>query len=126
MALRRNRFGNRRTVGPGGVLYDSKAEAERAQGLELLRRAGKIDSWTRGDRVTLIDRGPGRRVTFKLDFYVHANGDSWAEDVKGRDRRTGKPATMTDAFRIKALLWASQDRAPLRVVDKYGNVLWEP
>jgi hypothetical protein len=123
---RRSKFGNVRTVGPGGFTYDSRAEAERAQGLVILQRAGKILSWERGKRVKLIDRGVGRRVTYRPDFIVHGLMGDWTEDVKGKDRRTGRPATMTEVFRVKALLYMQKNVGPpLVVVDSAGIVMWE-
>lgn len=121
------RFNNRRTEYRGQV-YDSADEAARAAMLELLRMAGKIERWERGAKQSLIDLGPGKRVTYKPDFIVIGKeGQRWAEDVKGTKNKDGRTVaiTVTREFRIKALLWETRfPNLPLRVVNRDGDIIW--
>ena len=111
---RRNKHNAKPTI-YRGQRYDSQGEARYARDLDLLLAAGKIASWCRPKPIMLIN-GPtrDRRVTYKPDFFVVDNGgkEEWI-DVKGM---------VTQAFRIKALLWA--DKYPerrLRVVNLDGS-----
>lgn len=113
----RRKYGNTPTEW-NGEQYASKAEAERARSLELLRRGGNIAYWRRGTRTMIVDGGPGRRISYTPDFVVCDNdGAEWAEDVKGSVPRD---------FRMRAILYELQTGVPLRVVDKHGNVTWTP
>ena len=126
MPVHKSKYGNRRTAYDGQV-YASRIEAGRAADLDLLVRSGQLKSWRSGEpKVLLAGHTRSRRVTYRPDFVVENScGQSWAEDVKGVDRRTGKPATLTEAFRIKAILWEILFPAlPLRVVDGNGAVVW--
>lgn len=65
-----NKFKAKRTVGPGGRIYDSKAEARMAQRLEEERQAGGIVSWV--PQVSLpcgVDEN-GRDVRYRADALV--------------------------------------------------------
>lgn len=109
----RTKYGARRTEYSGQV-YASRAEAEYARRLDLLKYAGEIASWARGMRTIVLDGPPGRRVTYCPDFVVVRNdGTRYAVDVKGAVPRD---------FRIRALLWGrTQPHCPLVVVDVRGN-----
>lgn len=113
----RRKYGNRPTEW-NGELYPSKAEAERARNLEMLKRGGQIAYWHRGTRTQIIDGGPGRRVFYTPDFVVcDMDGAQHAEDVKGSVPRD---------FRMRAILYELQTGVPLRVVDSGGAVIWTP
>lgn len=113
---RRNKFRAVATM-LNGERYDSKAEAQYAQHLNLLKKAGAILDWKRGQRMTLID-GPTamERVTYRADFFVtKPDGTQYAVDVKG--------VVLRD-FRIRALLWRQRfPKMPLVVVDGRGRVV---
>ena len=76
-----------------GVRYDSKAEANRAAILELLRQAGEVRWWLR--QVTVRLGCPEN--TYRVDFVVCVkDGRVHGEDVK---------AIETREFRRQKLLW---------------------
>ena len=64
-----------------GVVYDSKAEADRAAVLDLLQRGGVIDGWEGQVPIDIGD--PGVDLPFKVDFVVTIRGRVHAEDVCG-------------------------------------------
>lgn len=109
-----NKYSARRTEYPlgSGVVYASKAEAHRAQELDLLKAAGRIDTWWRPNRLT-IWQSERDKITLQPDFMVRAlDGTVWAEDVKG-----GK-ATQTEAFKIKAKLFrAAFPEVELKILE---------
>lgn len=126
---RRNKYHAKPTM-LGGERYDSRAEAHYAALLEIMKTAGGIVDWKRGERMALID-GPTamERVTYRPDFMVtiHAqprecmdtrqgHEGCWkieAHDVKGVLHRE---------TRIKALLWRQRyPHIPLRFVDAKGR-----
>ena len=91
------KYHNRKTKYAGQV-YDSAAEARRAQELDLLKAAGQVKEWRRPERVIVWMSGQDR-ITYRPDFLVYgADGHAWFEDVKG---------VQTEAFRIKAKLFRS-------------------
>lgn len=86
--------------------FDGQKEYRRKKELELLERAGKISD-LRCQVPLLIKEGfrdaEGKKqtaITYYADFTYYENGKYIVEDVKGVDRRTGKPR-MTEAFRLK-------------------------
>lgn len=91
-----SKYRSRRTE-YGGILYDSKKEAEKAQELDL-RVAGKaVLYWLR----QVPFRLPGG-VVYRVDFQVfYPNREVRYFDCKGRDRKTGKFVTDTAASRLK-------------------------
>lgn len=114
---RRHKYGAVRTEYQG-ERYDSRAEARRAMDLVLLKAAGKIHRWERGEAQVLLEgRTRSRRVTYKPDFIVwDTERRAHAEDVKGM---------VPKDFRIKAILWERRfPDLPLRVVDANGNLKW--
>lgn len=64
-----------------GVVYDSKAEAERAAVLDLLQISGTVDWWLRQVPVDIGD--PGVDLPYRVDFLVCAAGRVYAEEVCG-------------------------------------------
>lgn len=92
----------------GGVIekYDSAKEYQRGCELNLLERAGKIHN-LRKQVPLLVHEAPSepsgdRRapIWYKADYVYTEAGKTIVEDVKGIDRKTGKPKT-TEAFRLK-------------------------
>jgi hypothetical protein len=73
-----SKYRNRKTS-YGGVLYDSRREARRAQELDLQLRAGDIDFWCRQPEFVLPE-GAG---VYRADFIIGKQGQVIIEDVKG-------------------------------------------
>ena len=91
-----NKYGARRTAGPGGRVYDSKAEAAMARRLEEERQTGGIVSWI--PQVSLpcgVDE-KGRDVRYRADalvvLEVRADGTFIGKlmDKKGMDTPTSR------------------------------------
>lgn len=91
-----NKYGAKRTAGPGGRVYDSKAEAAMAQRLEDERLTGGIVSWI--PQVSLpcgVDE-KGRDVRYRADalvvLEVRADGTFIGKlmDKKGMDTPTSR------------------------------------
>lgn len=99
-----NKFGARRTFGPGGRLMDSQAEADRAQDLELLQSAGEIAELEYQPVVTLT-----AGIKYKPDFKYIERGRPVFEDVKGCISR--------DAA-LKFRLWKQYGPALLRLTRR--------
>lgn len=94
-----SKYRNVRTEYDGRV-YDSKAEAERAQEHDLLLRSGATRLWQPQPVVTLF---PGYK--YVPDFYVEtADGRGWYEDVKGAE---------TASFKKHRNLWVMYGPTPL-------------
>ncbi len=89
-----------------GVLYASKAEAGRAEILDLLVRSGEVRWWL---RQVPIDIGePGVDKPFRVDFLVcDKNNQVHAEDVKGVE---------TASFRRHKKQWRLRGPFPLHVI----------
>jgi hypothetical protein len=102
-----------------GVLYDSAAEARRAATLDLLERAGKINSWCRAPRYEFRIGAKGVVVGwYTPDFLVvHLDGTREAIEVKGR-------ASRDLALRLN-LFRALYPEIRLSVIDGDGNP-WKP
>ena len=84
--------------------YDSKAEAQRASGLDLEIRAGLLLAWV---PQPWVDLGG---VEYRPDFLViPVSGEPWFEDVKGKE---------TSLFRAKKKLWKEHGQLSLRVLKK--------
>ena len=96
-----SKWRNTPTHGPRSRRYDSRAEADRAQELEQLKRTGEITEWW--PQVSCYLAG----VVYRVDFLVvtatpHAGdpGPVWAEDVKGvvkQQDRTNKKLWVANA-----------------------------
>lgn len=93
----------------GGVRYDSKAEALRAERLDHDRTAGLIRFWVRQPTFRL---GCPENV-YRADFLVVGLADVWAEDVKGKE---------TPKFVHDKKLWARYGPCELRVL-RNGRVV---
>lgn len=86
--------------------YDGQKEYRRKKELELMERAGKISGLC--CQVSLLIREgfrdaegkKQRAITYRADFTYVLDGKYIVEDVKGIDRKTGRPRT-TEAFRLK-------------------------
>lgn len=90
-----------------GVRYDSKAEAERAKELDLLKRAGDIHDWKGQVHFILGD------INYRADFLIlGTDGEIWIEDVKGME---------TDRFRIVRKLWKKYGPLPLHILKRKGK-----
>lgn len=90
-----------------GVVYPSKAEAQRAAELKTLGQMGY--QWSRQPRFEL---GVPENV-YVADFLVTApDGHQWAEDVKGWS---------TPKFNRDKRLWRSYGPMPLRILKRSGN-----
>jgi hypothetical protein len=106
---RKNKFNAKKTERHGRV-YDSIAEADRAEMLIWLERAHSI----RGLGFQPVYALPGG-IRYVGDFAYFQNGRQVCEDVKS-------PATLTAAFRLKRRLFLETYPAiDLRVVDGRGN-----
>jgi hypothetical protein len=93
-----------------GRTYASKAEAERARQLDMLKRAGDIRHWEPQPRFRL---GCTESV-YVADMIVwNRDGSTHVEDVKGV--RTAK-------FNRDVKLWRSYGPCPLHVIGKGGNL----
>ena len=77
-----SKYGNKKTE-YNGFTYDSKKEANRAQELDLLERAGEISDIER--QVPFVCEVNGKKIcTYKADFrYKEKDGTVVVEDVKG-------------------------------------------
>jgi len=84
-----------------GILFQSKKESRRYQELKLLERAGEIQGLTHHKVYVLIPKSAKfRKVDYVADFcYTTKAGEFIVEDVKGHDRRTGKPV-LTRGFQL--------------------------
>ena len=80
----------------GGILFDSKKEANRYQELKLLEKAGHIQHLELQPRINLkcgdkpLLYPSGRQVFYKADFRYVENGRYVIEDTKGFRTRTYK------------------------------------
>jgi len=108
---RTNKYRAKRTE-YGGRTYASKAEAARAQTLDLLLKAGEVCEWSPQPLVVL---GPAK-IKYRPDFHVYGPQGVWYEDVKGvEDRR----------FKVIKQLWRVHGPAPLHVIHKKETTVIE-
>lgn len=111
---RRHKYNAKPTV-YNGVRYDSKAEAQRAEALDLLIRAGHVDFWIGQPTFRL---GVPENV-YRPDFLViHGVQSDWpgvchVEDVKGVE---------TPAFKRNKRLWDAYGPCPLHVIRRGSTV----
>jgi hypothetical protein len=90
-----------------GVRYDSKAEATRAEELDLLLRRGVqgygygIQMWVRQVGIRL-----GPDFATRVDFLVIGHGEHHCEEIKGFE---------TPAFRTVRRLWKKYGPCPLAI-----------
>jgi hypothetical protein len=86
-----------------GQRYASKAEALRAQELDMLIKTGDVRFWI-GQPIALRYSG----IRYRPDFLVISReGDVWCEDVKGAE---------TERFRLIRRLWNSHGPCDLRIL----------
>lgn len=95
-----------------GVMYHSKAEAERAAVLDGLMSARLVHAWFRQVKADVEEPGIRNPRPYLLDFLVawnrpDGNLDLVAEEVKGAD---------SPSFRRHVKQWELRGRLPLRVV----------
>lgn len=84
-----------------GRSYPSKAQAEHAAGLDMLKRSGRIRGFLEEVKVEL----GARDRCYRVDFVVVGNdGRAWAEEVKGVE---------TAGFKLQKSLW--RDHAPMEM-----------
>lgn len=101
-----------------GVVYDSKAEMEYAQGLDLLLKGGLITGWIRQVTIPL-----GEDFKTRIDFLVFE--PAWVGNEPPR------AATLTEFVEIKGhetpkfkdvrRLWAKYGPGPLFIKKRKGN-----
>jgi len=104
--MTRAKYGNIETV-IDGITFDSRAESRRYVELKLLEAAGEIEALELHPVYMLREKHKsvtGRSIpkwTYTADFrYYEVNSQSIVvEDVKGFDRRTGKPI-LTRGFQL--------------------------
>ena len=80
--MRRLKYNNKHTEYNGRV-YASKAEARRAQELDLLKRAGEIYRWFPQTPYPLYGKNGNVVCVHIVDFHVFTKDKEWVEDVKG-------------------------------------------
>lgn len=107
--VKKHKYFAKRTV-YNGVLYDSKAEAIRAQELTLLAHCGDICGW---DRQILVQLWRREEDSYRVDFRVFGVGsDVWYEEVKGKE---------TDRWKYVRKLWERNGPRKLIVLTRKGN-----
>lgn len=106
-ALRRSKYGNRRTE-YGGRTYDSALEAGCAAHLDALARLGFVVGWVAQPRYRLA-----AGVVYVADFSVsYSHGAPRVLDAKG---------VLTSVFKIKRKLFEGQ-YGPLDVVRRWQEI----
>ncbi len=92
-----------------GIVYDSKAECDRARELRILLKAGEIRQIVEQKRFEL---GVPENV-YIADFMVtDREGRVWVEDVKGKE---------TAKFKHDKRLWRSYGPCPLVILTRRGR-----
>lgn len=87
-------------------VFDSQKEYTRFKQLQLLERSGAVSTLSRQVPLVILEAftsGDGIRhkaIVYYADFTYKENGREIVEDVKGVDRKTGRPVC-TEAFRLK-------------------------
>jgi hypothetical protein len=104
---RPSKYGARKTE-RGGRVYDSAAEASRAEELDRLLDAGAILWWMPQPRVRFLGDD---KISYAPDFIVCAmhgpHAVSWFEEVKG---------VPTEKWKLQLKLFRRLARLPLRVI----------
>jgi len=109
--------------GHGKVIekYDSVKEFHRYRELQLMERAGAISDLHRQVPMLIQDKFKDssgkwhKAIVYKADFTYKEKGKEVVEDVKGIDRKTGRPQT-TESFRMKwKLLLAKYPEKEFRI-----------
>lgn len=110
---KKNKYGNVKTE-IDGILFDSKAEAERYGELKLMEYAGKITELSRQVKYILFPKNKhGREVSYIADFvYIDdSTGKMVVEDVKSK-------ITKTPVYRLKKRLMAEIHNIDIREWEK--------
>lgn len=107
---RSSKYGNKTTL-HNGVQYHSKKEAAYAESLDLLVKAGEIESWERQVRISL-DVGDYHICNYYVDFLIHhKDGIREFVEIKGFE---------TDVWRLKwklfEALWGDKKDIRLTVI----------
>ena len=99
-----------------GIVFDSQIELARYIQLYAMAQAGEISNLTCHPVFELqprfVDRHTGkivRPITYTADFQYCENGGLIVEDVKARDRKTGK-ARIPREGRLRIKLFQYQNR----------------
>lgn len=110
-----------------GESYQSLGEAEYANKLDVLLRAGKIVAWERPKPMVVFAAINSKdKITYKPDFLISIDKNySYYVDYKGSQvsKKTGKrrTPTETDAWRLRVKLWKEMyPTLELRVVYSDG------
>ena len=104
-----NKYGARKTV-VDGIVFDSKAEANRWCELRVLERCGVISGLERQRKYPLIRKSRyGGEICYVADFVYRENGETVVEDVKSK-------ATATPLYRLKKRLMAEIHGIEIREV----------
>ncbi len=114
MSARRSKYGAVAVVDAAGERWDSRGEHAYAAVLDPRVAAGELRAWRRGQPWLLVASPSGRRLTYRPDYeVVRADGARYCLDFKG--------GPVTEAFRIKAVLWETvYPGVPLYVVRADG------
>lgn len=110
---KRNKYGAVK-VHAYGIKFDSKKEKKRYDELNLLVKAGEIQSFTH--QVPFIYLHEGKKMFKYVADYVIVNNDGSrrVEDVKGFDKRTQKFRT-TPLFNLKKKLIEAQHKIKIEL-----------
>lgn len=83
-----------------GIVFDSRAEANRYSELRILERCGAITDLTRQRKYILVPKSAyGRALYYVADFTYTQDGETVVEDVKSK-------ATVTPLYKLKKRLMA--------------------
>lgn len=105
MLAKPNKYGAKKTE-YRGVVYDSKAEAKHAEGLDVLKRVGEVSWWLRQTPVMIGE--PGVDKPYRVDFVVcYRGGAVVAEEIKGVE---------TPQFKRQKKQWRLRGPFPLHVL----------
>lgn len=103
-----NKYHAQKTRGlTSGVMYDSKAERDRAEYLKKAEQDGEISALSEHPKVQLT-----KYQTYKPDFVYTENGRLVFEDVKGAE---------TERFKINKKLWRERGPGVLRISKRLGK-----
>ena len=89
-------------LGKPDTIFDSVAEYNRYQELQLLERAGEICNLERQVCINIQEKfnyfkESVRAISYVADFrYTDKDGRTVVEDVKAFDKKTGRPRTTSD------------------------------
>lgn len=90
--------------------YDSKAEAEYANDLDILLAAGAVRRWTRQVKIVLSEDG---LITTRIDFVVDDKRDGiHGVEIKGVE---------TAQFKLIKRAWPLYGPFPLVILKRQGN-----